>query len=1067
MHKFTNTVKGILLSGLILGSAPASLFAQQQPDSAKSATAVAPKLKGSKVSGVVTDAATGKGVEGIRLSVPGFSAAITDDKGSFKITVPSDKAVLVVSGPGYQTKEVTLSGKTSLKISIYDEALSSVYEDVSLPFASKRGNHIPYAVNSVKPTDNWARVDEPSDGYLQGKVAGLNSVRRSGTAGMGANLFLRGYNSLYTANRPLIVVDGVIFDDAEYGTSLLGGHINNPLQDIDLKDVDNITVLKDAAASIYGTKGANGVILITTARASEQATKIDFGVFGGYNSQFTQVPVMDAKGYRIYLGDLLKSRGLTDVQIQNQPYMNDVKNPATNPNYYRYHNETNWQNQVLSNSYNQKYYLKVTGGDDIATYSLSLGYLNNKGITESTDLKRYQTRFNADLNLSKRFTAKANLSFTSNEQNLRNQGLTNTNPLYLSLVKAPFLPVQAIDENGNESPNLASVDIFNVSNPVALINNMQGLNNNYRFLGTVGFKYEFNRFANLSSQIGVTFDKIREKMFIPGKGVVTDTLFNSIAYNRSGSNVERLFSLFNDTRFSYARTFNGIHDFSTNVGIRFLNSQAEQDYGLGYNSATDEFVSVTNGQSSLRRLGGGNGEWNWMNTYANANYEYLNKYMLAVNLAVDGSSRFGRQAPNSLDINGYKFAVLPSVAAGWLVSSESFMQGSRFFESLKLRASYGLTGNDDIGNYSAKQYYTSENFLGVQGLVRGNIGNPYLKWETVTKANVGLDASVLNERLSFSVDVFRNKTKDMLVYESTPVMSGFDLIATNGGGMETNGFEVAINSRLINKAVKWDMGLNLTHYKNKITKVPGGEILTTYANANILTREGSAANLFYGYKTDGVYASDAQAQSAGLQYMNQNGDALVPFVAGDVRFVDVNKDKVIDRNDMQVIGDPNPDFTGGFNNALSYKRWSLNALFTFSKGNDVYNYTRANLESMSGYENQTQAVLRRWRAQGQDTDIPRAAWGDPAGNSRFSDRWIEDGSYLRLRTLSVAYNFPIKNSALKYANIYLTGNNLFTLTNYLGYDPEFSSVNSILGQGVDVGLEPQYRTVQLGVRIGL
>lgn len=417
MHKFTNTVKGILLSGLILSAAPANVYAQQEAVSAASdsAAVVTPKLNGTKISGVVTDATTGKGVEGVSVTVPGFSAAITNSKGSFRLTVPSDKAVLVITGPGYQTKEVALQGKTSVKVRIYDESLASVYEEVALPFTSKRGNHIPYAISSANTADNWARVNEPSDSYLQGKVSGLNSVRRSGTTGIGANLFLRGFNSLYATNRPLIVVDGVIYDDNQYGKSLINGHLNNPLQDIDLKDIDNITVLKDASASVYGAKGANGVILITTARAQEQATRIDFSAFGGYNSRFTTIPVMDAGHYRTFLGDLLKSRGMTDVQIQDQPYMNDDRNTALNPDYYRYHYNTNWQDQVFNNSYNQKYYLKVTGGDDIATYSLSLGYQNNQGIMDNTDLKRYQTRFNADLNLSKRLTAGANLSFTSNE----------------------------------------------------------------------------------------------------------------------------------------------------------------------------------------------------------------------------------------------------------------------------------------------------------------------------------------------------------------------------------------------------------------------------------------------------------------------------------------------------------------------------------------------------------------------------------------------------------------------------------------------------------------------------
>jgi TonB-linked SusC/RagA family outer membrane protein len=456
--------------------------------------------------------------------------------------------------------------------------------------------------------------------------------------------------------------------------------------------------------------------------------------------------------------------------------------------------------------------------------------------------------------------------------------------------------------------------------------------------------------------------------------------------------------------------------------------------------------------------------------YVNADYKLLNRYLLSVNASVDGSSRFGKNIddPMTLTISKNKFAVLPSVGAGWLVSSESFMSQVKSIDLLKLRASFGLVGNDDIGNYNARQYYVSQNLFGVQGLVRGNLANPALKWETVTKLNAGVDVALFNERLSFSLDIFSNNTSDMITYEPVNTATGFKYAITNNGGMKTSGVELALSGRLINKVLKWDIGLNLATAKNEITKLPGNKMLTEFGGAAILTEVGKAANLFYGYKTDGVYASDAEAAASGLMNRNANG-ILSPFQGGDVRFIDVrnNGSLVIDDRDMQVIGDPNPDFTGSFGNLISWKRLSLDALFTFSVGNDIYNYTRAKLESMSGPENQTLYVLNRWRADGQITNVPRASWGDPAGNARFSDRWIEDGSYLRLRTLSVTYNFPVKEGVIiKYANIYATGNNLFTLTKYLGYDPEFSATGSVFTQGIDTGLEPQYKTVQLGVRIG-
>lgn len=409
---------------------------------------------------------------------------------------------------------------------------------------------------------------------------------------------------------------------------------------------------------------------------------------------------------------------------------------------------------------------------------------------------------------------------------------------------------------------------------------------------------------------------------------------------------------------------------------------------------------------------------------------------------------------------------MPSLAAGWLVSSEKFMSGAKFIEALKLRASYGIVGNDDIGNYSATQYYVSQSLLGSQGLVRGNIANTGLKWETIKKADLGFDASFFKERLNVSFDYFNNNSTDMITYEPVASVTGFQYALTNNSGMKTHGISLGVTGRVINSKLTWDLGVNLSSYKNIITRIPNNMLLTDYAGGTIITQVGQPANQFYGFKTNGVYSSDAQAAASGLQNRREDG-TVTAFRGGDVRFVDNNHDGFIDNSDRQAIGNPNPDFTGGISTMLNYKRWSMDALLTFSSGNDIYNYTRRLLVSESGYENQLQVVNNRWRAQGQVTDVPRAEYGDPAGNSRFSDRWIESGSYLRLRTISLTYTLPISGKGVKTARVYITGNNVFTITNYLGYDPEFSTNGNIFSQGTDIGLEPQFRTIQIGIRLGL
>jgi TonB-linked SusC/RagA family outer membrane protein len=1064
MHFFTKSVKILLLQGIIASVAATQLYAQQA-DSLAKVTAVSKTAPKITISGTVKEGATGKPLPGISISAGLYSAALTDDKGQFKIRVSNYHAVITVSGPGYQRKVVALKGKSSVTVSLFEEGYTSQYELTQLPFSTVSKNQVPFAAASINTQGNWNRGLETPDSYLQGRIAGLDVVRRSGTPDIGADMLLRGYNSLYATNQPLIVVDGIMYDNNNYAKSIISGHITNHFADIDLKDIDNITVIKDGN-STYGTRGSNGVILITTGRAKDVATRFDFAAYGGYNSSVKELPVMQADNYRIYLADVLKSiPGVTDAQIQAQPYFND----SPNANYYTYHQNTNWQKQVMNSSASQNYYLKVTGGDNIATYALSVGYLGNHGLTNNTNLTRYESRFNANLNLSKKLTSRVNIAFTKGEQNLRDQGqVYNTNPLYLSLIKAPFMYPNQISATGIESPNLAKADTFGVSNPVAAANKIKGLNRNYRFVGSVGFDYALSREFALKTILGLTYDKVREDIFYPSNGIAPLNFNNFIANDVAAANVQRLFSLYNDTRLQYNHEFNKSNQIAANLGFRYNNSNSESDYGYGFNTASDDFVSLSGANSSTRIVGGALGKWNWLNTYANVDYNAFNKYFLSFNIAVDGSSRFGNDIPGALSINGYKYAVLPSLAASWLVSSEKFMADNKFIELLKLRASYGLVGNDDIGNYSAKSLYTSQNFLSRQGLVPLGIGNPGIQWESVAKLNAGIDAGFLNGRLNISVDVYNDRVKNMLIYQPVNTGTGFTYALTNSGGMRNNGIELDITGRLVNhSAFKWDMGINVSANRNQVITLPGGNsIISSYGGATFITQLGQAANLFYGYKTNGVYTSNAEAAASGLTNKLASG-GTASFQGGDVRFVDVNGDKVIDEKDKQVIGNPNPDLVGAYSNRLTYKRWSLDAMFSFSVGNDIYNSTRASLESVSGVQNQSLAVVNRWRVDGQVTDIPRASYGDLQANSRFSDRWIENGSYMRLRTLSISYNVPVKSGFLRSATVYAMGNNLFTLTKYLGYDPEFSATGSIFSRGVDVGLEPMVTSMQLGVRIGL
>jgi TonB-linked SusC/RagA family outer membrane protein len=1016
-----------------------------------------------KIEGNVLNAATKKPVRGVRVTYKNIAASITDSAGNFFISLPVKTALLALEADGFQNKEVPVSGSAKLKIVMYDENFSSPSEEAVLPTAVVTKTVSPYAATGINVNDSWSRYGETPDAYLQGKVAGLHVIRRSGTSNIGAALFLRGINSLYATNQPLIIVDGVIFDNSSVGGSIISNNYNNPLSTIDVRDIDNISVLKDASF-LYGTKGGNGAIIISTIRARELGTKIDFAVNGGFAAMPKNLPVMNAADFRTYLSEILKTRGMTDGQIQSQPYMND---DPTNPAYYAYHNETNWQDKVMKNAYTKNVYLKVTGGDNIARYAISLGFLNNGGLTKNTGISKYNMRFNGDLNLSRRMTATTNLAFTFADQELRDQGnASKTNPLFLALVKAPFLRTNEVSATGVESPILADRDTLNISNPVAITELGQAFNKAYRFFGSIGFNYILTKKIKLSTTIGINYNKVRENFFIPRKGVTTDTLFNAIAYSRLGTQVTSLFSLYNDTRLTYSTIFKKQHSITARLGARYMYSKTEQDYGLGYNSAIDELVSVGNGVNGLRKIGGEIGQSKWMSTYINVDYGYAGKYFLSANFAADASSRFGKNAEWGMKIGSNVFSLLPSVAASWLISSEKILAGSKI-DLLKLRVSYGLSGNDDIGNYTAKQTYVSQNLLGMQGLVRAGVANDQLQWESVKKLNLGLDVAVLKERLQVSFDIFKNKTEKLIVYEPTPTASGFDYVVSNSGNLKTTGFEVSLTARILNrKNYSWDAGVNAGKYKSSVRRLPSDKIITNFGGATYITQMGSGPNEFYGHQANGVYQTDAIAATEGLSIRNADG-SLTAFKGGDIRFADLNGDKIIDDNDKMILGNPNPDFYGSFYNRVSYKRFSLNALFSFSVGNDIYNYTRAQLEGMSNAYNQTDAVRNRWRTNGQVTDIPKATWGDPMGNSRFSNRWIEDGSYLRLRTVTLTYDIRINSKFFKNASVYASGNNLVTFTKYKGYDPEFSATESIFGQGVDNTLEPQLRSVQVGFRVGL
>lgn len=1014
-----------------------------------------------EVSGHVYNASTGDPIEGISISVKGFSSAITKEGGSFKLKIPNDMAVLKVGGLSYQTTEEAIKGRSNIDIYLHDFGYSNMYSEIDMSYWKSKKAYTTQSLTSVNAIETgWKMPSISPEKVFEGRIAGLNVFPRSGNLGIGSNIFLRGFSSMYATNQPLIIVDGMIFDNESYGTSNISGYRSNPLADISINDIESVSIVKDAA-SIYGAKAANGVIFIRTTHAYNMATKIEVSAYGGMNQTPDQIPLLNAAQYRPYVNELLLSYGIDGNLISKIPFMIDDESYA---DYYRYHNDENWQEKVFADSYNQNYNLKITGGDDIALYALSIGYLMHDGIVKNTDFSRLNMRFNSDINITQKMKMNANIGVTNSQRNLMPDGLNyKTNPYLLSLRKAPFLYERVRSSTGIITPNLEDADIFGVSNPVALTERMAAGNRNYRIFGSFNINYKFNDAFSISNLIGINFGKMRDNLFVPHLGVADETLDLGVASNEMGHRVERIFGLNNDLNIKYQKRFNHQHGITAMGGMRMGSYNTQEDSGTGYNSPNDEMRSVGTGNILLRKVGGYIGNWNWLTYYANAEYDFNMKYFLSVGTSLDASSRFGDEA-NGVSIFSKRFGFFPSVSSGWLISSENFMADIKKINLLKLRASYGLTGNDDIGNYTAKRYYQPQAFIGAQGLVAGNIGNPKLQWETNSKMNMGLDLIAFRERLNASFDFFRNKTDNMLNYVPLSSASGYSYFIENNGSFNSKGFDFTINGRIINSGVKLDLGLVFSNYKTEVTNLAENEVVNTIAGANILTRVGKELNLFYGYQTNGVFTTTQEAQQSGLTALIDN-TVLLPFGAGDVHFTDIDGNKIIDKNDQQIIGNPNPDFTGMVTTTISWKGISLDAGLSFTYGNDVYNQTRYMLESMQNFDNQTPAVLNRWRTEGQITDIPKSVLFDPIGNARFSDRWIEDGSFMRLKYVTLSYK--IHNKLIKNAEVFLTGQNLFTLTGYKGLDPEFSLSGSSLSQGIDIGMTPQTRSMFFGFRLGL
>lgn len=1033
------------------------------------------------VSGRVLSAATGQPVAGAIVStaeVDGYST-LTGEDGSFELKAPTFATSLSISAPDYGLSRKSITPTLKLgDIRLFPANLRPDYQAQTNLLSTDEATGFQYS-----PALSIDEEIQKQTGAI------VHTTGRSGIPGLGSVMMIGGLNSLNANSQPLIVVDGVIVDQ-QYGRSTLHtGYYNNLLANISPADIDRVTVLRNGTA-LFGAKGSNGVVLIDTRRCKSMATRITASLSGGVTFEPKFIKMMNAEQYRSYASELLKS---ANVPVSEFKFLNE------DPTYYyygQYHNDTDWKDQVYRTAFTQNYGINVEGGDEVATYNLSLGYTNAQATLDYNSMSRLNIRFNTDIELSKKFSTRFDASFVNLTRNLRDDGSpagyddgTPTSPSFLAYAKSPFLSPYAyvsgaisdnhldVNEETYLDEALSNYSNYNykLGNPYAL-NVYADAKNKNRFENSVlnvsvTPKYQILPSLSISEHFSYNLVNTNEKYYIPIYGM-PDFYVESLAStfeNEVSSMAAKQNSLMSDTRVEWDQRFRA-HHIKAFAGARLNWESYSVDSQLGYNTGNDKTPFVKSELASASS-GGGSDSWTNIAWYAQAQYDLLQRYYLQLNLTAEASSRFGDDTDDGLKAFGTKWGVFPGVQAGWVMSAEPWFAGVKGIDYLRLSAGFDMTGNDDISLLAARSYFGSHRYLDrILGLTLDNIGNSKIQWETTRRLNASLEGNFLGNRLNMRIGVFSSKTDNLLTLQQLSYLTGLESNWANGGSLTNKGFDISLTGRLITtKDWQWELGASLGHYKNEMKSLPAGQqyIDTEFYGATIRSEVGHAANAFYGYSSLGVFATSEEAAAANLYQVGDNGVSRQYFGAGDIHFDDIDGNGVIDENDRTFIGDPNPDIYGNIFTSLSYKRLRLDVNFNYSLGNDVFNYQRQQLEGGSRFMNQTTALTNRWRGEGHQTDVPKITFQDPMGNGRFSDRWIEDGSYLKLKSITLSYEWPLRSSFIQGFEFWLQANNVFTISKYLGGDPETAATSSVIGQGVDTGLLPQSRSLVAGIKINL
>ncbi|CAG5012954.1 TonB-dependent receptor P3 [Dyadobacter sp. CECT 9275] len=962
----------------------------------------------------------------------------TDTEGKYSLNIPAGKVTLVFSSVGYEKQEIEVVNRSKLDVILQSDT-KALGEVVVVGYGTQQRKDITGSVASVKGSEMENQPVASADALLQGRAAGVQVVQNTGAPGGGVTVRIRGNTSLNAGNGPLYVVDGVpISSDTPSPIGNFGGDGINPLAAISPNDIESVEILKDAAASsIYGARGANGVVLITTKRGKAGNASFSFNAYTGVAQVKKKLALLNAAQEKDYIKNALLMAG--------QPV-----NMGIDTSRY----DTDWQSAIFRDAPVSNYDLSLRGGSDKVKYAMSLGYYDQKGVIINTGYKRYNGRVNLDYSSLSRLKLGTSIAVSGGFRNRVPEG-DNANSVLTNAIR--ILPTEAI-YNTDGSYTLAP---SGRPNPVAVARSTQFTTQDNRLIGNVYGEYLLMKNLSFRTSLGIDFLGIKDDYFIP-------SYISGGAARPSTTGYNQIFSWVNENTLTYQRTFAQHHTLSVLAGYSQQESKSQAIFASANQGSTDN-IATLNAAAQPTGASSSNSNWGLVSYFGRLTYAFDDKYLFTTSIRRDGSSRFGSDK---------RFGFFPSASVGWRLSKESFLADANFLTDLKLRASIGVVGNQQISNYGWQGLYNvGSNYGGKPGIAPSAIPNPNLGWESTTQSNIGLDIAILNNRIQFSAEVYLKRTKDLLLQVNLPSTSGFSSSLQNVGNTQNKGLEFSLSTLNLARELRWTTNFNLSFNRNKIIKLSqnNADILQTVGDAAYysetpvgLARVGEPIGVIYGYVATGrVYATSEEAKAANMR----DGSASGPlFQAGDMQYVDLNKDGIINAaSDRTIIGNANPKFTGGMTNTFSYRGFDLSFLLQWSYGNEIFNQTRLTSNRGFVFNASTTEVLRSWKKEGDITDVPRGTTSTVARNGLVSTRWMEDGSYLRAKTVTLAYNLPssvIQKIKIKGAKVYVTGQNLFTVTKYSGLDPEvnFRSGYPLLG-GIDLGVYPQTRTFLAGINL--